>query len=124
MRTLFSILLWGVAMTAMAQWNITKVARNAVRIQYSEGNVQNDLPDWLYVKHGEVKDCDVQVQLDDKRKLLTLRNKKGEIVFQATRHQMADGEATMAFATAKDECLFGLDSFRTATAMCADCRAA
>ena len=112
MRTLFSILLWGVAMTAMAQWNITKVARNAVRIQYSEGNVQNDLPDWLYVKHGEVKDCDVQVQLDDKRKLLTLRNKKGEIVFQATRHQMADGEATMAFATAKDECLFGLGQFQ------------
>ena len=112
MRTLFSILLWGVAMTAMAQWNITKVARNAVRIQYSEGNVQSDLPDWLYVKHGEVKDCDVQVQLDDKRKLLTLRNKKGEIVFQATRHQMADGEATMAFATAKDECLFGLGQFQ------------
>ena len=112
MRVLFSILLWGVAMTAMAQWTVSKVARNAVRIQYSEDNTPSDLPDWLYVKHGEVKDCDVQVQLDDKRRMLTLRNKKGEIVFQATRHQLVDGEATMAFATAKDECLFGLGQFQ------------
>ena len=112
MRVLFSILLWGVAMTAMAQWTVSKVARNAVRIQYSEDNTPSDLPDWLYVKHGEVKDCDVQVQLDDKRRTLTLRNKKGEIVFQATRHQLVDGEATMAFATAKDECLFGLGQFQ------------
>ena len=26
---------------------VTTVARNAVRIQYAEGEVKNDLPDWL-----------------------------------------------------------------------------
>ena len=32
---------------------VTKVAKNAVRIQYAVGDNKSDLPDWLYVKHDE-----------------------------------------------------------------------
>ena len=43
------------------QLTVTTVARNAVRVQYAEGEVKNELPDWLYVKHGEVKSADVKM---------------------------------------------------------------
>ena len=38
------------------QLKVSKVARNAVRVQYTTDDAKaNDLPDWLYVKHDEVE---------------------------------------------------------------------
>ena len=91
---------------------VTKVARNAVRVQYAEGEVKNDLPDWLYVKHGEVDTKDVKVEVDARRQLLTIKDRKGRVVFSATRHQMNGSEATLAFTSPKDEFLFGLGQFQ------------
>ena len=91
---------------------VTTVARNAVRIQYAEGEVTNDLPDWIYVKHGEVSSNDVKVGIDARRQLLTVKNRQGRVVFTATHHQMKDGEATLAFTSPKDEYLFGLGQFQ------------
>ncbi len=35
------------------QLTITTIARNAVRIQYQEGEVKQELPEWIYVSfHG------------------------------------------------------------------------
>ena len=91
---------------------VTTVARNAVRVQYAEGEVKNDLPDWIYVKHGEVSSNDVKVDIDARRQLLTVKDRQGRVVFTATRHQMKNGEATLAFASPKDEYLFGLGQFQ------------
>ena len=47
---------------------VKPVAKNAVRIQYfpvGMTNHQSQLPDWLYVKHDEVKDCDLKVEIDN-----------------------------------------------------------
>ena len=91
---------------------VTTVARNAVRIQYAEGEVKNDLPDWLYVKHGAVKSKDVKVDVDSRRQVLTIKNRQGRVVFTATRHQLEGGEATLTFASPKDEYLCGLGQFQ------------
>ena len=94
------------------QLTVTTVARNAVRVQYAEGEVKNELPDWLYVKHGEVKSADVKVDVDARRQLLTVKNRQGKVLFKATSHQMSNGEASLAFASPKDEFLFGLGQFQ------------
>ena len=91
---------------------VTTVARNAVRVQYAEGEVKNDLPDWLYVKHGAVKSNDVKVDVDSRRQVLTVKNRQGRVVFTATRHQLEGGEATLTFASTKDEYLCGLGQFQ------------
>ena len=91
---------------------VTTVARNAVRVQYAEGEVKNDLPDWLYVKHGAVKSKDVKVDVDSRRQVLTVKNRQGRVVFTATRHQLDGGEATLTFASPKDEYLCGLGQFQ------------
>ena len=92
---------------------VKHVARNAVRIQYTEGQPQqSDLPDWIYVKHDEVKQSDVKVDIDARRQKLTIRDKAGRAVFTATSHQLVNGEATLAFQSPKDECLFGLGQFQ------------
>ena len=91
---------------------VKHVARNAVRIQYTEGNQQNDLPDWIYVKHDEVKQSDVKVDIDSRSQRLTIRNKAGQPVFVATSHQLRDGVATLAFQSPRDEALFGLGQFQ------------
>ena len=91
---------------------VTTVARNAVRIQYAEGEVKNDLPDWLYVKHDAVKSKDVKVDVDSRRQVLTVKNRQGRVVFTATRHQLEGGEATLTFASPKDEYLCGLGQFQ------------
>ena len=105
MRKRLTILMLAcVALTAQAQQpfgngtlTVKHVARNAVRIQYTEGNQQNDLPDWIYVKHDEVKQSDVKVDIDSRSQRLTIRNKAGQPVFVATSHQLRDGVATLAF---------------------------
>ena len=91
---------------------VTTVARNAVRVQYAEGEVKNDLPDWLYVKHGAVKSNDVKVDVDSRRQVLTVKNRQGRVVFTATRHQLEGGEATLTFASPKGEYLCGLGQFQ------------
>ena len=95
------------------QLTIQTLAHNAVRVQYVEGGQQkSDLPDWLYVKHGIVQSQNMKVKVDDKRQQIVIRDKGGKSVFTATCHRFHDGEATLAFATAKDECLFGLGQFQ------------
>ncbi len=95
---------------------VTTVARNAVRIQFtspSEGDQKGaDLPDWLYVKHDEVKTDDVTVDVDNGQGRVTVKDRRGNAVFTATRHELHDGEATLAFVSPKDECLFGLGQFQ------------
>ena len=96
------------------QLTVSPVARNAVRIQYVENGVQSlDLPDWVYVQHDTVGDCQVVARVDAARQVLTLTDRKGQVVFTATSHQLSpQGEARLAFRTASDECLFGLGQFQ------------
>ena len=96
----------------LGQLKVSRVARNAVRIQYTVGQVQNDLPDWLYVKHDEASDCDLSVSIDASQQRLSIKDKTGRVVFTATRHELSDGVATLAFVSPKDECLFGLGQFQ------------
>ena len=91
---------------------VQQVAHNAVRIQYTEGDVQNELPDWIYVKHETVKSNDLNVTLDKKHQRLFIKDKSGKTVFTATRHQFDGSEATLTFLSSKDECLFGLGQFQ------------
>ena len=56
---------------------IQQVAHNAVRIQYTDGNIQNDLPDWIYVKHETVMSNDLKVTLDKKHQRLFIKDKSG-----------------------------------------------
>ena len=91
---------------------VTKVARNAVRIQYMEAEVKSDLPDWLYVKHDEVESQDISTQIDAQGQTVTVKDKNGKPVFKATQHQLIDGQATLAFDSPEDEFLFGLGQFQ------------
>ena len=91
---------------------ISYPARNAVRIQYAEQPTSSELPDYVYVKHDELKSGDVKVNIDRKRQVLSLKNSKGKEVFKATLHQMNGGEATLTFLSPVDEFLFGLGQFQ------------
>ena len=57
---------------------VTYVARNAVRVQYGEGGVKNELPDWVYVSHKEEQHADITVDIDTLRQVLTVKNRAGE----------------------------------------------
>ena len=92
--------------------SVKPLARNALRIQYREGNVQDSLPDWLYVRQEEAGQCDISADVDADRHQVTVRDKAGHVVFTAVNHQLQAGEATLAFTSAKDECLFGLGQFQ------------
>ena len=87
------------------QLTVTPVAKNAVRIQYAEQQSDSDLPDWLYVKHDEVKDASVKVDVDAQRQVLTVSDKTGKTVFRGS-------QATLIIPSPKDECLFGLGQFQ------------
>ena len=91
---------------------VKKVARNAVRIRYQESEARDTLPDWLYVKHDEVDSCDVQVEVDHQNQTVTLKDRNGQTLFHATRHELLRGGATLAFDSPQDECLFGLGQFQ------------
>ncbi|MBR6946215.1 MAG: glycosyl hydrolase family 31 [Prevotella sp.] len=92
---------------------ITKVARNAIRVQYTTDKAKaNELPDWLYVKHDEVKKQDIRFKVNARQQTLTVSDKHGKTVFKATKHQLTDGQATLAFDSPKDEFLFGLGQFQ------------
>ena len=119
-RTLLSTILLcaGIIVTAQTpfgkgQLKVSKVARNAVRVQYTTDDAKaNDLPDWLYVKHDEVKRQDISYQVDARQQTLTVNDKSGKPVFKATRHQLIDGQATLAFDSPENEFLFGLGQFQ------------
>jgi alpha-D-xyloside xylohydrolase len=86
------------------------VAKNAVRVRLADKKTKNDLPDWIYVKHDKLRNADVKAVV--KGKTLTIKDKKGNVVFSATNHQLKDGVATLSFDSPKDECLFGLGQFQ------------
>ena len=119
-RTILSTILLCACLCLMAQKpfgsgtiKITKVARNAIRVQYTTDNAKaSELPDWLYVKHDEVKKQDICFKIDDRQQTLTVSDKHGITVFKATKHQFTDGQATLAFDSPKDEFLFGLGQFQ------------
>ena len=94
------------------QLTVTTVAPKAVRIQYSEGRVQNDLPDWLYVSHDTVDSRDISVKIDPLHQVVNVLNARGEAVFSATSHQLTGGGARLAIDSPADEYLFGLGQFQ------------
>ena len=112
-KTILTIVVLGLGMMAQAQGHLTikKVARNAVRIQYQEREVEDSLPDWLYVKHGETA-CNLQVETDAQANTLTIKDQHGHQLFKALRHELQNGKATLAFHSPKDEFLFGLGQFQ------------
>ena len=101
-----------VALSAAAQQKLTVsyVAKNAVRVRYAEPKTKSTLPDWLYVKHDELKKADITATV--KGNVLTVKDKTGKNVFCATAHQLKEGEATLTFDSPKDEFLFGLGQFQ------------
>ena len=119
-RTLLSTILLcaGIIVTAQTPFGkgrlkVSKVARNAVRVQYTTDDAKaNDLPDWLYVKHDEVERQDISYHVDARQQTLTVNDKSGKPVFKATRHQLIDGQATLAFDSPENEFLFGLGQFQ------------
>ena len=107
---------------------VKPVAKNAVRIQYipkaKHKKLDSKLPDWLYVKHDEVKNCDVTVEYDNVNHVLRIKDKHGKVVFTATKHLLKQyntstysdnsgfSEATLIFDSPKDEYLYGLGQFQ------------
>ena len=107
---------------------VKPVAKNAVRIQYiptgKHQKLDSKLPDWLYVKHDEVKNCDVTVENDKVNHVLRIKDKRGKVVFTATKHLLRQyntsvysqnpdfSEATLTFESPKDEYLYGLGQFQ------------
>ena len=94
---------------------VTSLNRNAVRIQYTETDATTDLPDWLYVKplgQAAALDDGIAVNVDADRQVVTVSDNQGNVVFTADRHQMTGSEATLAFRSPADECLFGLGQFQ------------
>ena len=113
MKKLLSIVLFGaMAFTATAQPKLTMsyVAKNAVRVRYAEPKAESALPDWLYVKHDELKQADITASISGNT--LTVKNQAGKKVFCATTHQLKGGEATLTFDSPKDEYLYGLGQFQ------------
>ena len=119
-RTLLSTILLYACVCTLAQTpfghgliKVTKVARNAVRIQYTTAEAKaSDLPDWLYVKHGEVATADIACTVDTEQQTVTVSDKTGKAVFRATSHELADGTATLSFDSPAGERLFGLGQFQ------------
>ena len=118
-RTLLSTILLSVSISMTAQTPFGKgsltvkpVAKNAVRIQYSEGAAKSDLPDWLYVKHDEVKQQDISFSIDAAQQTVKVCNQQGQPVFTAMSHQLNNGEGTLTFVSPQDEYLFGLGQFQ------------
>jgi len=95
------------------KFSVQKVAGNAVRIIYEENPQQNEeLPDWLYVKHDEVTDNQLGVEIDRDGDAVTVKDPSGRPVFKALRHQLSNGEAQLTILSPKDEFLFGLGQFQ------------
>ena len=119
MRKLYTLLLLSVSISITAQapfgkgsLTVKPLAKNAVRIQYSEGEIKSDLPDWIYVRHEEVKHQEISYSIDAAQQTIKVCNQQGQPVFTAINHQLCDGEATLTFLSPQDEYLFGLGQFQ------------
>ena len=112
---LLTILLLVGVLTAVARgtFHVSYVAHNAVRIQYQPDERQDampQLPDWIYVQHGEVAHPAISATV--KGNTVVVRDAKGHVVFKAMRHEWANGEATLVIDSPKDEYLYGLGQFQ------------
>ena len=108
------------AMAANGRFVVKTVAQNAVRIQYVEGEVKDPLPDWVYIRHDEVKSSQISVRVNKRRGTVEVRDRQGRVVFRATRHQLQAAtvageptyQSTLTFQSPRDEYLFGLGQFQ------------
>ena len=108
------------ANAAKGHFVVKTVAKNAVRIKYVENAPADSLPDWIYVKHDEVKSRDIKATINKKNGCLEVKDRSGRVVFRATRHELKAAtlngaptyEATLTFQSPKDEYLFGLGQFQ------------
>ena len=103
------------------QLKLTTLARNAVRIQYTEGAVVDTLPEWIYVQtEPATGEKAFTVDVNQKKKTVQVKGLDGQTVFMATAHQLspttAGGQPThkarLAWRSADDECLYGLGQFQ------------
>ena len=65
-----------------AQISVQPVARNAVRFRYAEKASKSDVPDWIYVKHDNVKAKDLKVDVDQQNRIVKIKNKNGKLIFE------------------------------------------
>ena len=91
---------------------VRQLSENAVRIQYQENLKPLSLPEWIYVKTDAVKSKSMQVVVDNDKETVQIKDRRGRVVFEATRHQLQGSEATMSFCSPADEHLFGLGQFQ------------
>ena len=109
--SIFCLLCAAMAMAAAnGKLTVKYVARNAVRIQYTEQQPTSDLPDWIYVKHEEVRNPEITATV--KGNIVIVKDQKGRTVFRATAHKLQQGVATLTIASPKDEYLYGLGQFQ------------
>ena len=109
-------------MVVKGDLTVMPVAKNAVRIRYVPKNNKYhgaQLPDWLYVKHDRVKNCELKVDIDARTNQLKIKDKQGKVVFTATRHGLlefnsntSELQAKLEFDSPKDEYLYGLGQFQ------------
>ena len=105
------------ALSLEGNLTVRTVARNAVRIRYASSDTPNALPalpDWLYEHRDaeEVETDEIGVEIDKESGEVRVKNKAGETVFVATRHELENGVATLAIKSPQDEHLFGLGQFQ------------
>ena len=94
---------------------VNPVAHNAVRVRYTVGTAPaSDLPDWIYVRHDQVKASDLRVEVDPSQQRLRISNRAGRLVFEATAHTLAASSSTAALTitSPSDEHLYGLGQFQ------------
>ena len=109
-------------MVVKGDLTVMPVAKNAVRIRYVPKNNKYhgaQLPDWLYVKHDRVKNCELKVDIDARTNQLKIKDKQGKVVFTATGHGLlefnsntSELQAKLEFDSPKDEYLYGLGQFQ------------
>lgn len=129
MKQLFVSILLFTCLTMQAQakdgrFIVRTIAKNAVRIQYVPSHphspTPSPLPDWIYVKDEAVMSKQIAVDINQRKGTISVLNSRGECVFTATRHTLEESSianepthiATLAFASAPDEYLFGLGQFQ------------
>ena len=77
-----ALFLSALSVSLNAQIIVQPVAHNAVRIRYAEKATQSELPDWIYVKHDNVKAKDLKVDVDQQNRTVLIKGKSGQTVFQ------------------------------------------
>lgn len=118
--TLLLIFLSSLFTLSHAQFTVTPLTRNAVRIQYQKPS-QSRLPEWLYVNNSTYTGkTDFKVETDNGN--VVVRNKKGTAVFQSTNIRLTpstvQGEKTniaeLSFKSPVDgkEYQYGLGQFQ------------